>query len=331
MLNSKTYTRLCIFLTAIFILIGRCSNPTESEPPVELPKRGDKIPSDAIKITPEIDRFPPVLHSDLWDEPVPMEGPINTAGAEDAPVITPDGNTFFFFFTPDLEVPPEKQLLDSVTGIWWSKKISGTWSEPERIILNDDLVLDGPLCIQGNTLWFASFRNGNYRNDDGDVYTTVLENGKWTNWQNAGQLLNEQYNIGELYTSTDGNIMYFGRLGYGGFGESDIWETKKINGIWTEPANLGATVNTEVNEAQPFLSSDGNELWFTSPSKMGYTGPALFRTLKTASGWSEPEEIISNFAGDPGLDDEGNSYFTHHFFDEAMEWIEADIYVAYRK
>jgi hypothetical protein len=46
---------------------------------------------------------------------------------------------------------------------------------------------------------------------------------------------------------------------------------------------------------------------------------------------SEPEEIISNFAGDPGLDDEGNIYFTHHFFNEAMERIEADIYVAYRK
>ena len=111
----------------------------------------------------------------------------------------------------------------------------------------------------------------------------------------------------------------------------DIWETKKIDGMWTEPANLGATVNTEVNEGQPFLCSDGNELWFTSPSKKGYTGPALFRSLKTASGWSEPEEIISNFAGDPGLDEAGNIYFTHHFFNEAMEWIEADIYVAYRK
>jgi hypothetical protein len=89
MLNSKTSTLFCIFLATIVILLGGCSNPTEPEPPVDLPKRGDKIPSDAVKITPGMDRFPPVLHSDLWQEPVPMEGPVNTAGAEDAPVITP--------------------------------------------------------------------------------------------------------------------------------------------------------------------------------------------------------------------------------------------------
>jgi len=125
--------------------------------------------------------------------------------------------------------------------------------------------------------------------------------------------------------------MIFHRSGFGGFGEYDLWETKKINETWIEPENLGSIVNSEINESHPFLSSDGNELWFTSPSKKGYTGPALFRTLKTESGWSEPEEIISNFAGDPGLDDEGNIYFTNHFFNEAMDWIEADIYVAYRK
>lgn len=87
--------------------------------------------------------------------------------------------------------------------------------------MNDDIALDGPFCIQGYTLWFGSFRVGNY-GVDGDVYTAVLENGKWKNWQNAGQVLNEQYNIGELYTSTDGNIMYFHRIGYGDFGESDL-------------------------------------------------------------------------------------------------------------
>ena len=63
---------------------------------VEERSRGDSIPDDAVKMTPETDAFPPALHSDEWMQPIPMEGPINTAGAEDAPVIMPDGNTFIF-------------------------------------------------------------------------------------------------------------------------------------------------------------------------------------------------------------------------------------------
>jgi hypothetical protein len=103
-----------------------------------------------------------VLHSDEWKEPVPMEGPINTAGAEGSPFITHEGNTFFFFFTPDVNVSANEQLLDGVTGIWWSKKVSGTWTEPERIILSDDVSLDGAPFVLDNTMWFASIRSGNY-------------------------------------------------------------------------------------------------------------------------------------------------------------------------
>ena len=47
-------------------------------------------------------------------------------------------------------------------------------------------------------------------------------------------------------------------------------------------------------------------------------------------GWQEPELIISQFAGEPTLDNEGNLYFTHHFFEDS-KMIEADIYVAMKK
>jgi len=35
-------------------------------------------------------------------------------------------------------------------------------------------------------------------------------------------------------------------------------------------------------------------------------------------------------ATEPSLDNEGNTYFTHHFFRDGV-MLEADIYVAYRK
>jgi hypothetical protein len=47
-------------------------------------------------------------------------------------------------------------------------------------------------------------------------------------------------------------------------------------------------------------------------------------------GWQPPELIISQFAGEPTLDDEGNLYFVHHFYQDG-EMIEADIYLAEKK
>ena len=79
--------------------------------------RTDKLPSDIVKRTPETDNHPPIFHSDEYDEPVPLGSGINTSSAEDSPFILPDGNTLYFFFTPDVRIAPEKQLLDSVTGV----------------------------------------------------------------------------------------------------------------------------------------------------------------------------------------------------------------------
>jgi len=42
-------------------------------------------------------------------------------------------------------------------------------------------------------------------------------------------------------------------------------------------------------------------------------------------------EIVSNFAGEPALDAQGNLYFVHHYFTADGKMIEADIYVAYKK
>ena len=106
----------------------------------------------------------------------------------------------------------------------------------------------------------------------------------------------------------------------------DIWVTGRSGAEWTVPENI-LTVNTEGDEGWPFLTEDGRELWFTR-TYMG--SPAIFRSTKTEEGWSEPELIISQFAGEPSLDSEGNIYFTHHYFRDG-KMIEADIYVACRR
>jgi hypothetical protein len=99
-----------------------------------------------------------------------------------------------------------------------------------------------------------------------------------------------------------------------------------VNGKWKNPVNVKA-VNSDVNEGMPYVNPDMNELWFNR----WYLGsPAVFRSKKVDGEWQDPELIVSWFAGEPTLDSEGNLYFVHHYYQDAV-LLEADIYVAYKK
>ena len=124
------------------------------------------IPEDAVKVTPETDPFPPILHHPLWGEPEPMPYPINTAGAEDSPFITPCGCTFYFWYTPIACSSLEGQINDGVTGIWYSTKTANGWSDAKKLALGDGPSLDGCPFVQDDVMWFCSARAGNYRGVD---------------------------------------------------------------------------------------------------------------------------------------------------------------------
>ncbi len=283
------------------------------------------IPQDAIKYTPEGDLYPPMLNVGGYQDPVPLEGPINTAGAEDSPFITPDGQDFYFFFTPDVEVPAGQQLMDGVTGIWHSEKSNDSWSEPESIILGGES-LDGSVFVSDDEMWFGSVREGNY--GEIDLYIAHYVDGEWTKVENAGQVLNSQYDIGEFHLTPDGNQIFFGWDQGEPANDRDLYTMERSDDGWSSPSPM-ESLNTDLNEDQPFLSTDGEELWFTGQSRLGHTGPSVYMSTWNGSGWGEPVEIISQFAGEPAVDDAGNIYFVHHYFDEELNILEADIYVAY--
>ncbi len=309
---------LVVFLVILIVLSG-CVKIVDP-----LPDRHSKIPADAVKMTPENDSFPPQLHSEEYEFPIPMSGPINTAGAEDSPFFPCcDNDTFYFFFTPAVRVPVEEQLTDEVTGIYVTHKVDGGWDEPTRVLLQgrDKLALDGCPFILNNTMWFCTAREG-YTGIH--WFTAEYKNGKWTNWKESD--FDPEFDVGELHFTIDGTELYYHSNRSGGKGGRDIWMLKKVDGEWQDPVNVEA-VNSEEDEAMPYLTPDGEELWFNRR----YLGtPAVYRSRKLNGSWQEPELIISQFAGEPTLDSNGNIYFIHHFYKDG-EMIEADVYVAYKK
>lgn len=288
-------------------------------------KRIDTIPEGAVKMTPDTDVHPPVLHLDLWYDPVPLQGPINTAGAEDSAFITPDGKTMYFFFTPNASVPAQDQLFDGITGIWRSDWNGTGWNEPTRVWLQEPgkLALDGAPFVLDDTMWFASAREG-YTGMN--LFIATYHGQVWRDWTYAGDLLNKEYRVGEMHLSADGSELYFHSDRPGTLGQYDLWVSHLQDGVWQEPVNLGS-LNTPENEGWPFLSEDGRELWFTR-TYMG--SPSVWRSILDNGTWGAPELVVSSFAAEPTLDRDGNLYFIHHFVVDG-QIIEADVYVAYRK
>ncbi len=312
---------------ALFLTILACGQATPAPASVD---RTTLLPD--IKYSPESDFWPPTA-KDGWTQPVPLPFPANTTGGEDSPFLLPDGQTLYFFFTPDVSIPAEKQLFDGVTGIWVTHRSGEAWSEPERVWLSDpgELVLDGCEFVSGSIMYFCTAREG---------YTGIqwfradFRNSLWQDWRYAGdELRQSEYEVGELHISSDGQELYFHSSRAGGLGDLDIWVSTMTSSGWGEPDNLGPLVNTPNWEGWPYISSDGQELWFCGQSKKGRPGPAIFRSVRQPDrSWGPAEEIISTFAGEPTLSADGMTlYFTHHYYSEDLgTMLEADIYVSYR-
>ncbi len=310
-------------LIPIFVLVMlACTLEGVAQPtPTPIPDRESLIPSDQLKINPETDIYPPQSVTDEYWDPVPLPYPVNTAGAEDSAFIMPDGNTLYVWFTPNVAKPPEEQVIDGVTGIYVFHKVNGEWGPAERVMLQDlgKLSLDGCEFVLGDKMWFCAAREG-YAGLH--WFTAEFIDGQWGNWQLAD--FKPEYEVGELHITADGQELYFHSSRPGGQGGYDIWVSQNVDSEWGEPANL-AVVNSPNTDGWPFVTADGKELWFTR----GPGAPELWRSKRVNGEWSTPEQMFTHFAGEASLDNDGNVYFTHHFYkDDVM--LEADIYVAYK-
>lgn len=202
------------------------TEPDEEEEPEPTVNRYDYIPDTQEKMTSEQDNHPPKLHSFLWEDPVIMEGGINTAGAEDSPFISPDDSSFYFFFTPDVQAPVQDQLVDGVTGIWVSRKVDGVWGEAEIVDLTTlGPSLDGCAYVSMEEIWFCSARIGNYKSID--FWKGTLVDERVTDIVNLGEELNTEVIVGELHVSRDGNTIYYHSDLAGGFGGQDVWVVER--------------------------------------------------------------------------------------------------------
>jgi outer membrane protein OmpA-like peptidoglycan-associated protein len=154
------------------------------------------------------------------------------------------------------------------------------------------------ITADGHTLMFT--RQPNISNNPGfkgivqeDFYVSQFSDNEWQQAFNAGTPLNTMQNEGAQTLSSDGSYMFFTACNRpGGMGNCDLYFSAFNNGKWTEPANLGAPVNTNNWESTPSISADGRTLFFSSSRPGGFGGKDLwFTRLNEKNMWTEPVNL----------------------------------------
>ncbi len=122
------------------------------------------------------------------------------------------------------------------------------------------------LSPDGNTLYFASWREGSQLTDI--YYSTRQVDGSWSQARAVSGPINSEGHDKAPFIHQDSETMYFvsdcsvDRPGAGG---SDIFYSRQNDdGSWSEPKNIGYPINSEGNEVGLVVSTDGHLAYFTS-------------------------------------------------------------------
>ena len=221
--------------------------------------------------------------------PVPFKpenlGPaINTANQEYLPAFTADGETLIF-------TRNERRMEDFYS---CKKDAEGNWmtATPMHSINSDENEGAQTITADGKLLVFTVCdRKGNIGGCD--LYSSTLENGVYTSPELLPEGINTPYWESQASLTPNGDALYFASTRSAGYGKSDVFVSYRINGKWTSPRNLGATINTPDDDDAPFIHADGQTLYFTSKGHPGMGGKDLFysRWDVEKAGWGKPTNM----------------------------------------
>lgn len=171
-------------------------------------------------------------------------------------------------------------------GIFYAVKRNNRWLPARNISLefeSENPLRPVDISSGGKTVYLV--RNDN---DIYNIYSSHFQDGRWTAVKPVSAI-NSRFNETHATISSDGNTIYFTSNRDGGAGEYDIYYAQKNDeGEWSEPINMGANINTPFEEATPFITEDGNRLYFSSKGHYNIGGHDIFYVDKQGETWSEP-------------------------------------------
>lgn len=156
---------------------------------------------------------------------------------------------------------------------------------------------DGPITF--NNDYSQCFISQNYphlkkENNNLKLTPYVLKNNKWIK-DSSFTYNNPNFSLTHPVLSFKGDVLIFSSNMPGGYGGFDLWKSIKVNGIWSQPINMGSNINSSANEFFPTFVDE--LLYFSSDRNNGYGGLDIYKSnlLENTPPTLLPKPINSSF------------------------------------
>jgi len=213
--------------------------------------------------------------------------PLNKFHLQYFPVLTADSKRILFTKRDGVERSDHEDIF---TSHWEGDE----WSMPEALGENINTIYNEGTCsisADGNILIYTSCDAPDSYGSC-DLYIAYKINGEWREPINMGEKVNSRYWDSQPSLSADGSILFFSSNRRGGYGGNDIYYSTRLkNGEWSEPINVGESINTKYDEVSPFIYFNNELLFFASNGHMGFGGMDLFNSKIVKGNFEKPENL----------------------------------------
>lgn len=226
-----------------------------------------------------------------FDEVVMLPTTINSDTEESMPVLSNDGNTMYFVRSFYKE---NKGGKFAGQDIWVSTKEDSIWNTATnqlKYINNKKNNAVIGVKEDGKTLYLLDSYGGTVH---GIAFTKYI-NGKWTKPENIPiKGINRDGYIG-YYMNPTYDVLLISMSRPDSYGKEDLYVSlKDSSNRWSQPHNLGTTINSSGFEISPFLTPDKKYLFFASDGHPGFGNADIFvseRLYDSWDIWSVPKNL----------------------------------------
>lgn len=194
------------------------------------------------------------VNGNFWTAPINAGPTINTPYSNALFSITADGNSAFV----------ASVSFDGNLTFHMAKLNGNAWTIGKQFSISDFTMNSAQyfatMNADQNVLILAMNHDGSL--GDLDLYVSLKNNQNiWSKPLWMGHTINSGSREGSPFLAQDNKTLYFYSNGFGGYGGSDLFMTRRLDDSWThwtKPINLGPFINTVGNERSITLTARGD-------------------------------------------------------------------------